>query len=229
MNLTKEELETPRTARDYLGWVKRRIAHAGTCDMRGIRLRQGLSKHLLEEALPIGYFAKRHFLSSEDVKISLIIGNQGYDAVVEDSRLPVPATLYIEVTLANEDYETHLRRELLHEAGLSHRFGPIWRQDKSVAQQPCLASQAEVIEFEFRAFTKAISRKLSIQYPEPTVLVVGFDDIMSFDRQDNLSNIEHAVRQSLPAPPPFIGVAVVGLVQNTFIWIGSDVQPNPRA
>lgn len=83
--LTSAVLEQPHTAANYLDWVKALIEHVKSEDadgLRKIRLRVGLAKELMEEALPVGLFASRFFEGSTEVSIALKIGNQNYDAIL---------------------------------------------------------------------------------------------------------------------------------------------------
>ena len=81
-----KELQTPRTARDYLPWVESKIEELGQTDAgkSAVRLGQGLAKELIEEALPLSIFARKHYRESRCVKIVHHIGNQNFDAKVVD-------------------------------------------------------------------------------------------------------------------------------------------------
>src|SRR5688572_20808185 len=102
--LTRAALEESHTAKEYLRWAKGLAARMRE-DPNGVerlRFRIGLAKQLMEEAIPIGHLACKYFAASEDVHISLKLGNQNFDATVLDHRSDPSAVTHIEVTMAHE-------------------------------------------------------------------------------------------------------------------------------
>ena len=75
------------------------------------------AKELTDEALPMALFAHRYFDGSPDVLISHVIGNQQYDATVEDRRANASPIQYIETTVSDRDYTESLRMEILNRDG----------------------------------------------------------------------------------------------------------------
>ncbi len=201
MILTKEILEREHSAANYLPWVESLIA--GVKEEEGgieaIRLRKGLSKELILEALPIGYFASNHFRSSHKVLIRLRIGNQHFDATVTDQREKTSSIEYLEVTStmvagASDGYEDYLFRFHLHHQGMSGT-GKISargteKSGRSVNLKRGMISQESVLKHERETVQDAIDRKLGIPYLPNTALVISFDDSFAFDRNDNISNLE---------------------------------------
>jgi len=90
MVLTASTLQQSHSAQEYLAWTKTLIADVCSEEkgIAGIRLRKKLAKQLMEEMLPIGRFAVSQFKSSPDVFIELRLGNQHFDAIVNDKRKP---------------------------------------------------------------------------------------------------------------------------------------------
>ena len=78
-------------------------------------------------------------------------------------------------------------------------------------------SQTEILEKERKVISEAIERKLGKAYPAETALVVAFDDTMSYDRADNITNIERVLESYREQLSVFRVVAIVGLVQKLFI------------
>jgi hypothetical protein len=52
-------------------------------------------------------------------------GNQAHDAIVDDHRAQPSSVKYVEVTLADHDYEDAKRMELLNREGRAPSYGPI--------------------------------------------------------------------------------------------------------
>src|SRR5690242_6003858 len=125
--LTPEELQAPRTAAQFLPWVERRLGEVASTDTgkHAIGFRQGVAKPLVEEALPLGIFASHHFENSDDVTIALVLGNQRYDATIEDHREPKSPFSFIEVTQAHQGENEHFRLLALEREGHVSLLGPV--------------------------------------------------------------------------------------------------------
>ena len=166
--LTSAVLEQPKTADNYLGWVKsliEQIKSEDPDDLRKIRLRIGPAKELMEEAFPIGLFASRYFEGSTEVEISLKVGSQNYDAIVSDKREIPSGISYIEVTLASEGETDHLRMLTLHETGQISGLGRVSKTGtkktgRVISVKAEAVSQQEVLAKERQTLSAAIERKL---------------------------------------------------------------------
>ena len=117
--IDKAELERPRTATEMLAWVNAAAErfNATTETKAAARLGRLGAKELWGEARPIALFAYRYFDASPQVTITHVIGNQNYDATVDDRREYPARVKYIEVTLSDQNYEESLRTELLNATG----------------------------------------------------------------------------------------------------------------
>lgn len=223
--LTPLVLEQPRMAAAYLPWVKELIGRVKSEELDGllkIRLRVGLAKVLMQEALPIGLFASKYFEGSSEVEIALKVGSQGYDAVVADRRQKPSGISYIEVTIASEGEIDYLRMFTLHETGQVSGLGRVSKTGtkktgRVVKVEAEAVSQTEILEKERRIISEAIKRKLGKAYPAGTALLIAFDDTMSYDRADNIANIEDILESYGEQLSVFRLVAIVGLTQKLFI------------
>lgn len=222
--LTSAILEESHTAAEYLQWVQNLVAQVKTepDGLRRICLREGFANQLMNEAFPIGLLASKYFGGSEKVSISLKIGSQHFDAIVSDRRNQCSSVQYVEVTMAYEGEEDFLRMCVLHEKGEVSSLGPVTksgtkRTGRTVGVAQEMISQAEVLRRERNRVRQAIERKLVKPYPPNTLLLIGFDDTMAFDRQDNIKNLETTVSEYLPRLKAFHSIAIVGLQQGLFI------------
>lgn len=219
--LTKEILEEPRTAKTYLPWTTSLMTHVKTTDpngLRDIRLGHGLvGRHLYREAFPIGVFASRYFNDSDKVFVQLVVGNQNYDALVQDNR-PVPSGItHVEVTIADEGEQDYLRMKHLHENGISSGLRPIKKSGTrntglSIEMEDNKLSREDVLGREGDNLRNAIARKLSPtkHYPTGTVLLVGFKDERDPDDPESLSNLEQIVDSFISQLARFHSIAVIG-------------------
>ena len=225
--LTPEVLEEPHSAKDY--WAKSLVQRlkAEPDGLERIRLKIGLAKDLMNEVMPIGLLASHYFDESEEVQIGLKIGNQTYDATVSDTRVAGPSVSYIEVTLAHEGEAEYLRDLHLHETGEVSALGSVTkhgtkRTGRTVTIDREMVSQTEVLKRERDLVSKAIDRKLSKRYPPKTLLIIGFDDTMAFDRSDNIANLNDVLTEYLPKLKAFHSVAIVGLRQGLFLCMETN-------
>jgi len=222
--LTPELLEEAHTAAEYLQWVRTLISRVKEAPdgLEQIRLRKGLAKELMNEALPIGLLASTYFGGSEQVSISLKIGNQSYDATVSDCRKNGSSVNHVEVTLASDGDNDYLRMLALHQTGEVSGLGSVKksgtrRTGLTIRVEREMASHAEVLRQESDRLSHAIVRKLDKTYPRNTLLLIGMDDTMAFDRPDNVANLKATVETCLPRLRGFHSVAVVGLQQGMLL------------
>lgn len=229
MILSKDILEQQHTAMEYLQWVEDLIEKVKSQNgVESVRLKDGLSKELMEEALPVALFASRHYDCSPDVNICLKVGSQHFDAVVEDNRNQQSPIKYLEVTSttvvgANNGYEDYLFKYHLHHSGnggtgkISHigskRNGLVTNLKREVV------SQSDVLIHEKKTVIEAIERKLKPHYPDNTALIISFDDRFAFDRKDNIDNLQCAIVENIHKLKQcnFSWVSVVGLYQGLFL------------
>lgn len=230
MILSKEILEQQHAAIEYLQWVKDLIKKVKLQEngIESVRLREGLSKELMEEALPIALFVSRHYGYSPDVKICLKIGSQHFDAIVEDNRNQKSPIQYLEVTSttvvgARNGYEDYLYKYHLHHSG-SGGTGNIFhsgtkRKGLATTLERNVVSQADVLSHEKRTVNEAIDRKLKMHYPENTALIISFDDRFAFDRKDNINNLKQVLDENIIKLNKynFSWVSLVGLYQGLYL------------
>ncbi|MBK7326262.1 MAG: hypothetical protein IPI89_09075 [Propionivibrio sp.] len=186
-----------------------------------------MANQLMNEAFPIGLWAFRYFGGSEHVSINLKIGSQTFDAIVSDGRNQGSSVKYVEVTMAYEGEDDFLRMCELHEKGEVSGLGPVTRSGtkrtrKTIDVAMEAVSQAEVLRRERDRVGQAIVRKLGKPYPPNTVLLIGFDDTMAFDRQENIENLETTISEHLPKLKEFHSIAIVGLQKGLFICWPTD-------
>src|SRR5690349_14610534 len=171
--LTPETLEEWHTAAEYLSWVKKLIAQVKLepNGLERIRLRRDLAKELMCEAFPIALLADSYFEASSQVRIKLKIGNQNFDASVEDKRSTNSGVEHLEVTLAGDGEEGYLRMLALHECGQISGLGQVTKTGTrktgvKVTVSNEMVSQLEVLAKEKARVANAIERKLGKPYPD---------------------------------------------------------------
>lgn len=98
--ISKHDIETPRSPRGLRQFVTRRIKK-----IRGIRearhkaiLKKGIYKVFSDEIIPLSIFCLKNYPNTYWVKP--VIGNQGYDAIIEDNKGRVIE--YVELTIPHD-------------------------------------------------------------------------------------------------------------------------------
>lgn len=202
--MTREELETPRTAAEMLGWVY--AAHARFRATKQLRAaaREGkfFAKELIQEALPIALFAHRYYNASPEVTISHVLGNQTYDALVADNRQSPAAATHIEATVSDWSYTEALRMEMLTRDGHAPGYGHVSAVGPRGNRTELRAELAAVRHEDLRAkhiagVIAAVNRKAAITYPDGTALVVRVDDSVPFRNDDDVAELDHVARTIL--------------------------------
>jgi len=202
--LTKEELETPRTACEILDWVTNAIESFHETKELRAAAREGkfFAKELIEEALPIALFSSRYYGASGEVLITHVLGSQQYDATVEDRRAQPSPIQFIETTVSDWSYEESLRVELLNRNGSVpaygevHAKGPKGNRSKLRAESGTL-KHADVREQHIAGVISAVKRKADKPYPDGTALVVRVDDALPFRDDDDVAILDDVARSEL--------------------------------
>jgi len=83
-------------------------------------------------------------------------------------------------------------------------------------------SQDDVLEHERKTIQDALDRKLNKgpdHYKQKTALLISFDDIFAFDRNDNIDNIQQVIDANISKLKEnnFCLVAIVGMRKNLYI------------
>lgn len=223
IDLTPQELQEPRTAAQLLPWVEQKIKKIGSTEngKRAIRFREGLAKPLVEEALPLGIFASRHFHNSEEVTVVPTLGSQNYDARIQDKREERARFSFIEITQAHEGENEHLRMIALDRDGHVSPLGAVRKSGTKatgiqVEIESVAVSHSAVLEQEIRRVEQAIRRKMGKSYPDETILLVVFDDFISMHDEADLERLRGCIRPLLSDLSNFRWLAVIGWSKRTF-------------
>ncbi len=223
--LTSKELEMPRTASQLLPWAKQRMNEIGSTDAGGcsILFRQGLTKRLVEELLPLGIFASHHFGISDDVTISPVLGNQNHDASVEDRREKKSPIFYIEVTQAHDGESEYLRMLVLKRDGSVSALGAVHKSGTKatgihVEVKGHMAQRhSTVVQKQVELVKEAMRRKMQKDYEHNTALLVVFDDWLFNKDGCDRETLRSHIQPLLSELRNFRWFAVVGWSELTFL------------
>lgn len=225
--LSPVELQTPRSAEEFYSWVNERIEKIGASaeGKRAVRFRRNLCKPLVEELLPLGLLCKCFFQFDPRVTITPVLGNQNFDATVQDQRSPPSKFSKIEITQAHEGENDFLRMLYLEREGHTNLLG---RVEKSGTKQTgisvSVASEAQshnhVLADKIKLVSNALDRKLAKEYDMDTALLVVFDDMIAIQSDRDCEAVTHFLRgnrEKLLAKFGWVGV--IGWGERCFTYI----------
>lgn len=181
--VTADELEQRRSCKAYCDWFAKKLPEIGRSEAgkRAYREREGFLKQFVCEALPIATLCERYFGSSESVFVTHIVGNQNYDAVVEDARDDSTGLEYLEITQASENFDSKHRMIYLSNHGSVPLFSELnvsrgegGEPNVEIAESQALAHDRIVADI-FDSIAAVAEKKANKHYPANTALVIVFD------------------------------------------------------
>lgn len=223
--ITKKELESPRKASEIRAWIDNKIEQIGSTDRgrHAVRFREGLCKELIEEALPLGIFCEPYFNNSDKVTITHNIGNQNYDATIEDQRENKTDLKYLEITQAHEGEDAHLRMLKLDEDGHVNSLGAVTKNGTkktgiTIEVKNETVEHSVTFKNEVQKIRDAAERKSGKGYPNNTGLIIICDDSIAFSDKADLDILSQIIHDDiLPMLEQFSKVFIVGWSSNTYL------------
>ncbi len=176
--LTQDEMQISRSQPELADWVDTTIEEFSKSPegRKAWRLYQGeCVKQLVEELLPIRWYADAFHRGDADTRFEVVIGNQSYDAIVRDSDSSIAG--YLQVTLAFDGYQSRLRMEHLRDYGHAPMTGVELErgEDGKVAETWSECEDKDLrISAEFQQILTAFQKKAEKRYEKNTSLVVSF-------------------------------------------------------
>lgn len=227
IDLTQQELATTRSAAELFQWVQGKIDTIGlTPEGRlAIRHRRGLCKPLAEELFPLALLCETFFEKSPAVELTPVIGNQNYDALVQDNRVSPVGFSRIEVTQGHEGEDTHLRMIHLEREGHANLLGSVRksgtkRTGLTVSIDTAFRRHEDVVNDQIGLVLSAIEKKLAKRYEPETALLVVFDDQIAIQNdgdREKFSALLETNRRALLNK--FVWVGVIGWGRRCFTFI----------
>jgi hypothetical protein len=117
--LTKEDLQEKRTPNNLCEFVEMTFAtiKSDKATKENARLKKGLYKEFIEEVYPFSIFCKLKY-NGQEVLCCPVIGNQGYDAIIESS--PGTQLEIVELTWPIDGQKQHFQSVQLNKRGYSN-------------------------------------------------------------------------------------------------------------
>ncbi|MBI5660298.1 MAG: hypothetical protein HZC43_12320 [Nitrosomonadales bacterium] len=181
--LSAEEMTKRRTPRELSDWVTTifdRYSESNEAKAY-FRLKKGLCNKFLKEVWPLALLTKQLFGDSDQVICEPVLGNQKYDALIEDRRGDAPIQIKVEFTIAVDGHCDHLRMKELNEKGRASVYGDVRhkgteRTGHSINIDNRALSRDELTSKAVRLVTEALRGKAERPYGPSHWLCVKFDD-----------------------------------------------------
>ena len=224
-HITKNEIETLRNAAQIRPWVDGKLEEIGSTSegKRAVRFHEGLTKELMEEALPLGIFCEHHFKNSRCVEIRHVVGNQNYDAEVNDKRLRKSPIQYIEITQAHEGEDAYLRMRQIEKEGHANALGNVTKTGTknsgiTIEIENEAVEHSVIVRNELQRISEAAIRKSKKEYPPNTGLIIVCDDYIAFRESDDVERLKEYMSDNvLKHLDNFRMVFVIGWSSKTYL------------
>ncbi|MDP2920290.1 MAG: hypothetical protein Q8O43_08750 [Dehalococcoidia bacterium] len=183
--VSKEELEKERIPSELWDWLIQKVNQICSTEegRRAFRLqndKEKLIKKLVEEIAPLAIFSKHKFGDTDQVLLKPVIGNQNYDAIVNDLRTKPASQSYLEITQAHEGANDYWRRCELLQKGIVFSNAPVIKigkgKNRQVSIPPEATSVEEGVKTVLKRIIEAAKGKAGKNYPANTSLIIFFDD-----------------------------------------------------
>lgn len=186
--VTIEEICSPRTPIQFLEWFEDKLREIK--ETEGINnqviLREGIGKFFYEEVFPLFRLLQNKKDAWRELKFKNVYGNQPFDVEIFGSReSEFPS--FLEITMADQNYEDYLRMRYFAEHGdvcmtglVTHTGTKKTGLNVSVTNET--GDLTQMNQEKKYLIRNAITRKISKAYLENTGLLVYFDDYMTLSR-----------------------------------------------
>ena len=198
--LSAEEMTKHRTPRELNDWVAKIFDHFLESNEAKAyaRLKKGLSKQFFEEVWPLALLAKQLFGDSDQVICEPVLGNQKYDALIEDRRGDASIQIKVEFTIAVDGHDDHLRMKELNEKGRANAYGDVSvsgtkHTGHNINIYDRALSRDELTSNAVRVVTEALRGKANRPYGLNHWLCVKFDDWIWVPNKDDTEAIRASV------------------------------------
>jgi hypothetical protein len=198
--ISTEDIEKPRTQSELSEFVWSTLDEFSSTDESRNIIRFNRAKNIKEfkeELLPLALFADAFYSCDKAIQFQLTKGNQSFDARILDAQEDVVE--YLQITLSDMNYQTHLQMIHLSEYGKAPRFGEalVKQRDGTVAYKQCQTGEAgDIVKGELNKINAAVDRKSNMGYEENTSLIVSFSGEL-FCRNEDIDLLHEYVKSNL--------------------------------
>jgi hypothetical protein len=218
---SREEIEEGRTPCDLWNWMIHKVDQICLTQegYEDFRLQKGNIKQLVEEIAPLAIFGKYKYGDTDQVILHPVIGNQNFDATIEDRRTDPASVTYVEITQAHEGENNYWRRRELLEKGFVFAYAPVIKTGKGKNREVTIKPEASLVEEraknELGRILDAAQRKSSKNYPDNAILIIFFDDSQPFREVINQEKLDiYANEKILKLVLRFSGLCLVGRLEH---------------
>jgi hypothetical protein len=188
--ITVDDIQRFRRPADFVSWFFRKLdeINSGEGVREQILLRQGIAKVVFEEVYPLYRLLQNKGSEWNEIEFRNVVGNQQFDVETTSEIQIVPH--FMEITIADQNYEEHLRMRYLVDHGHVPLIGKVSHEGtkkRGYKIRPAIEMRLHTeINKNVEAMIKdAVALKCGKDYPKDTGLLVYFDDNKAFRNSDD--------------------------------------------
>jgi len=208
--LVQEVMEIPRTPQQLQEWVDWVLEEMTRPQYKEYcLLRVGLSQQFYDEIYPLNYLIQNLFANREDVICRPKIGSQPYDAILKISG---QRERYVEVTFYHDGSQDNLDMKYLISNG-NVTFGETKRNNQGELENEMTSRLAsERRDHTLNFIKEALISKSGRGYGSDYILIIAFDDHISFGNEENRRILSDFAERELDcSTSEFEAVYLVGM------------------
>ena len=208
--LVQEDMEKPRTPQQLQEWVEWVLEKMNLPQYKEYcLLRVGLSQQFFQEIYPLNFLIQELFANRKDVVFQPKIGNQPYDATLEISE---EKNRFIEVTFYHDGSQDNLDMKYLVQ-NRRVTLGETKRNDQGELENRMIFRLAsERRDHTLNFIKEALIRKSGRGYGSNYILIIAFDDHISFRDEKNRRILSDFAERELDcSASEFEAVYLVGM------------------
>ena len=181
-----DDIQRFRSPVDFVSWFSQKLdkINSGENVREQILLRRGIAKLVFEEVYPLYRLLQIRGSQWNQIHFRNVDGNQNFDVETTSELQAVPR--FIEITVADNNYEEHLRMRYFADHGGVSTIGKVSHEGtRRTGLKVYVGMEARLhakINREKELLIKeAVDQKSSKNYANDTGLMIYFDDYVAFN------------------------------------------------
>ena len=184
--ITLDDIQCFRSPTDFVSWFSQKLdeINSGVNVREQILLRRGIAKLVFEEVYPLYRLLQNRGSQCDKVNFRNVDGDQNFDVETTSELQVVPR--FIEITVADNNYEEHLRMRYFVDHGRVSAVGKVSHQGTkktglNISVETEARLHAEINREKELLIREAVDRKCTRNYANDTGLLIYFDDYVGFN------------------------------------------------
>lgn len=217
IGIPREEYERRRNAFELSAWVNEKFRALETSDNFERQYFERIGENIksfIEEAIPVSRLGLHLSTPGKEVFVRCFSDNRPYDAEIELDHSG-RNRFRVEVTTTDEPPASTIRRQALSRNGMVSLTGLMWREGRSVSDEPQMIDVAEEEERQVQLALSRLKRKVeSDRYDSSTAILVYLTDCWVWPLHDLRANLMRQTDHYLRTAEPNIHAVYFCYMQN---------------